>query len=203
MKKILKIFLGIIAVIALHIAVSAIIIVVYGNMDFKKHSDVIIVLGASTYNDTVSPVYKERLNHGISLYKEGYADKMILTGGMGAGNDKSDAEVAKEYAISQGVDEEDIFIETTSKITLENLLNAKKIMKAEGFETAIIVSDPLHMKRAMLIAKIEGIKAYSSPTPTTLYRGNKAKFDFMVREVPCYIYYTWYWIISGIIGLFT
>ena len=183
MKKILKIFLGIIAVIALHIVVSAIIIVVYGNMDFKKHSDVIIVLGASTYNDTVSPVYKERLNHGI--------------------NDKSDAEVAKEYAISQGVAQEDIFIETTSKITLENLLNAKKIMKAEGLETAIIVSDPLHMKRAMLIAKIEGIKAYSSPTPTTLYRGNKAKFDFMVREVPCYIYYTWYWIISGIIGLFT
>ena len=31
MKKILKIFLGIIAVIALHIVVSAIIIVVYGN----------------------------------------------------------------------------------------------------------------------------------------------------------------------------
>lgn len=54
---------------------------------------------------------------------------------------------------------------------------------------ALIVSDPLHMKRAMLYAKDFGITAYSSPTPTTLYRSRKTKASFLMREV---FYYSGY-----------
>jgi uncharacterized SAM-binding protein YcdF (DUF218 family) len=47
-------------------------------------------------------------------------------------------------------------------------------MSEQGFNTALIVSDPLHMKRAMLYVNNLGITAYSSPTPTTLiYIGAK------------------------------
>ena len=52
----------------------------------------------------------------------------------------------KLYAISQGVPEDDILTEDQSTVTLENLINAKKIMDVEHYKTALIVSDPLHRK---------------------------------------------------------
>ena len=115
---------------------------------------------------------------------------MILTGGIGEGNDVSDAYIAKQYAISKSVPEQAIFIEEKSIITEENLENAKAIMDENSFYTAIIVSDPLHMKRAMLMAADYGIDACSSPTPTTMYRSLKTKIPFLVREEFFYIGYS-------------
>ena len=86
-------------------------------------------------------------------------------------------------------DRQSIFIEETSEITEENLENAKTIMDTQNWETAIIVSDPLHMKRAMLMAKDYGITAGSSPTPTSMYRSVKTKSHFLLREVVYYIGY--------------
>ena len=124
------------------------------------------------------------------LYENGYVDCLIMTGGVGNGNETSDAYVAKQYAISKGIPEEAIFIEEKSTITEENLKNAKAIMAENSLDTAIIVSDPLHMKRAMTMAKDYGIIAYSSPTPTTMYKSNKTKIPFLAREVFFYIGYS-------------
>ena len=82
-----------------------------------------------------------------------------------------------------------LLIEEKSTITEENLEFAKEIMDANGFKTAIIVSDPLHMKRAMLMAKDYGITAYSSPTPTTMYKSLRSKLPFLLREEFFYIGY--------------
>ena len=45
--------------------ITAVNITHYGTMDEKAHCDVAIVLGAATSNGEVSPVYRERINHGI------------------------------------------------------------------------------------------------------------------------------------------
>ena len=174
--------LFLISIILFYLIFTAISIVNYSKIDEKAHSDIAIVLGAGTSNGEVSPVYRERINHGIWLYESGYVDYLILTGGIGEGNNVSDAYIAKQYAISKSVPEQAIFIEEKSTITEENLKNAKVIMNENSFNTAIIVSDPLHMKRAMLIAGDYGIDACSSPTPTTMYRSFKTKITFLVRE---------------------
>ena len=96
------------------------------------------------------------------------------------------------YAVSQGVPEEDILMEEESTITQENLENAKRIMDEKGYKSAILVSDPLHMKRSMLLAKDCGISAFSSPTSTTRYIGTKSKVQFLAREVFFYIGYQIY-----------
>ena len=87
------------------------------------------------------------------------------------------------------IQEDDILMEEESTITQENLQYAKEIMKEKFYSSAIIVSDPLHMKRAMLLAKDIGLEAYSSPTPTTMYRSLRTKIPFLAREV---FYYTGY-----------
>ena len=176
--------------ILFYLIFTAISIVSYGKTDGKANSDVAIVLGAGTSNGEVSPVYRERINHGIWLYENDYVDYLILTGGIGEGNNASDAYIAKQYALSKSVPEQVIFIEEKSTITEENLENAKAIMDENSFDTAIIVSDPLHMKRAMLMAGDYGIDACSSPTPTTMYRSFKTKTSFLAREEFFYIGYS-------------
>lgn len=175
----------------LYIVGNMVSICAYSVKDEKCEADVAVILGAATYHGEVSPVYRERLNHGVNLYQQGYIKKVIVTGGIGEENEQSDAFAAKQYMISQGIPEADILTEEKSTITQENLENSKVIMEERGYQKAIIVSDPLHMKRAMLLAEDIGMQVYSSPTPTTMYRSLKTKISFLAREVFYHIGYKW------------
>ena len=70
-----------------------------------------------------------------------------------------------------------------------NICDLLRMYFENDLETAIIVSDPLHMKRAMLMAKDYDIKAYSSPTSTTRYKSLKTKIPFLMREEFFYLGY--------------
>ena len=175
-----------------YVAGNIVGICAYSLRDETCEADVAIVLGAATSDGGVSPVYRERLNHGISLYQQGIVEKIIVRGGQAEANDQSDAYRAKQYVMSQGIPEEDILTEDKSTITQENLENARVIMDEVGYQTAVVVSDPLHMRRAMLMAGDAGIEAYSSPTRTTMYRSMRTKVPFLAREVFFYVGYKWY-----------
>lgn len=189
-KKRTVLWLCIVAIVILMINIkTGISIYLYGKIDDKQKADAIIVLGAETTDDGVSPVYRERLNHAIWLYKSGYAENIITTGGVANGNREADAQIAKQYIVENGVPESVAYTEKRSVITEENLRFAKEIMNMNNFYSCIIVSDPLHMKRAMLMAKDVGIKAFSSPTPTTRYKSLKTQIPFLIRENFFYLGY--------------
>lgn len=171
------------------IAYSAFSIWSFGMKVQLVKTDVAVVLGAAAWDDEPSPVLRERVNHSIWLYKNGYVDKIIFTGGKGTEDKFAESEVAKEYAIKNNVKAEDIFIETKSKITEENLRYAYDIATEEKFETFTIVSDPLHMKRTILIAENTGMEAYSSPTQSSAYKTWSTKIPFFFRELFYYIGY--------------
>ncbi|MDQ0246755.1 uncharacterized SAM-binding protein YcdF (DUF218 family) [Bacillus fengqiuensis] len=152
-------------------------------------TDAAIVLGAAVMDDKPSPVLKERINHAVLLYRKGMVEKIIFTGGKSEEDSAAESEAAKQYALSKGVHQEDIFIETRSNITEENLQQAKKLGEKQHFRTYTIVSDPLHMKRAMVMAHDFGMVAYSSPTGTSAYQSLKTKVPFLAREV---FFYTGY-----------
>lgn len=191
MKKIKKRYyvLTLLLIICIYVICNAISIWNYANVDETRTADVAIILGAAAFDDGISPVFRERINHGIWLYKNGYVKKIIISGGYGEGNQYSDAYIGYLYAIEQGVPGEDILLEEQSTITEENLKNAKVIMDNNGFTSALIVSDPLHMKRAMLLTKDAGIDGYSAPTTTTKYVSLKTKIPFLFREVFFYVGY--------------
>ena len=203
-KRSAKILLVIVGLLIIYTGKNIYDIWSFSTVDQKCRADVAIILGAAVYTEEPSPVYRERINHGITLYKEGYVDKIIVTGGSPDGSEMSEASVAKKYLLEQGIPDEVVFTEDTSTITQENLENSKVIMDEYGYETAIIVSDPLHMKRAMLLAEdagikaysspthTTGIKAYSSPTHTTRYVSLRTKIPFLLRETFYYIGYQWY-----------
>ena len=165
----------------------------YGAHDQATKSDCIIVLGAAIQGTTASPVFEERIRHGLSLYNSGYAPKLLFTGGVGDGQLHSEASIARSIAIQQGVPATDILVEEKSRTTQQNLTEALAVMRQQSIKSAIIVSDPLHMKRAIMMANDLEIAAVSSPTPTSRYRSLKTKLGFLLRE----IYFIHHYIVTG------
>ncbi|UYZ21836.1 YdcF family protein [Mesobacillus jeotgali] len=190
-KKIgVRLMLAIILVLFIFISYSAFSIWSFSNKIQHVKTDVAVVLGAAAWGDEPSPVLRERVNHSIWLYENGYVDKIIFTGGKGEGAMYAESEVARKYAIKNNVNPEDILIETKSRITEKNLTYAYEIAVQQNFRTFTIVSDPLHMKRAMLMAKNTGMEeSYSSPTQTSVYKSLDSKVRFFMRELFFYIGY--------------
>lgn len=143
-----------------------------------------IVLGAAAWGDKPSPVFRERINHAISLYQTGAVEQLIFTGGTPKAGYASEAEVARRFAIKQGVDADHIYFETTSKDTYQNLANARLIMRRHNISRVVIVSDPYHIARAVAMAEDLGIQADYSATPTSRYTAasSSARRKFFIQE---------------------
>lgn len=162
----------------------AVWIVWVGERDQAAQADVVIVLGAAAYDARPSPVFEERIRHGLDLYRAGYAPKLIFTGGFGGSGARfSESQVARRYALRHDVPQQDILIETVSRTTRQNLEQARALMEAHGMHRAIIVSDPLHMARALRLCRELGIDALASSTPSTRFRSFHTSWRFLLQEV--------------------
>lgn len=137
-----------------------------GRVDQAQPADVIVVLGAQVLpNGQAGPDLGARTAHAVRLYQAGLAPRLICTGGA-KGERSSAAAVAANLAISLGVSPEAIFLADGSWKTQEDAMQTAAVMAQHGWQTAIVVSHPLHVYRAKLFFEREGITVYTSPTTT-------------------------------------
>jgi uncharacterized SAM-binding protein YcdF (DUF218 family) len=73
--------------------------------------------------------------------------------------------VCSELLQQRGVPVDMIILEEHSRSTEENALDARVIMDANGWHTAIVVSDGFHLLRASWLFGQAGIESYTSPVP--------------------------------------
>ncbi|MBK1986138.1 YdcF family protein [Sphaerospermopsis aphanizomenoides BCCUSP55] len=187
-----KLVLGILSLISalvVMIASTATSIYFYGDNYTPLQADAAIVLGAAVWGKQPSPVFRERINHSINLYQRGYVRALIFTGGVGSGDELAEAVVGQYYAVKKGVKSSHILMETTSRTTYQNLQNASEVVANYPYKTFLIVSDPLHLKRAVLMARDLGLDAQPSPTPTTRYQSLNSQLPFLMRETYFYFVY--------------
>ena len=196
--KILKIMGATLLVIILYVSFIAVRIWRFGNVDQRTQADAVIVLGAAAWHNNPSPVFLERIRHGIWLYENGYVDYIIFTGGYSPGAQYSESYVARSYAITAGIPLESILIEEYSRTTKDHFSYAMHLIEEHDIETVILVSDPLHMMRAVKMARDAGLTAYSSPTPTSMFQTLNTQLPFLQREVMYYIGYQ----VVRIVGIF-
>jgi uncharacterized SAM-binding protein YcdF (DUF218 family) len=138
-----------------------------GGSDEQRAADAIVVLGAAQYDGQPSPVFEARLEHAVALWHQGLASAFVVTGGKLPGDRTTEAAVAREYAIANGVPAEAIFGEDQAHNTLSSLSAVAAELRARDMTSAVFVSDPTHMLRVLRIADDMGIDAYGSPTPTS------------------------------------
>ena len=182
LRKILKYLILFVILFIVWMIINAFRIYAYSDQYCDSKSDVAIVLGAGTNDGLMSAIYRERINHGINLFKNGKVDYIIFTGGFGKNQKESDSKIAKKYALQNGIPEDKILIEEESNITFTNLKYSKAIIDSLNFTSALIVSDPLHMKRSIAMTKKLKINCSPSPTPTSMYKSKKTKIRSLIYE---------------------
>lgn len=139
--------------------------------------DCIIVLGCGVKPDnSPTDMLQDRLKVGISLYKNGAAPKLIMSGDHGREH-YDEVNVMKQYAIDSGVPSEDIFMDHAGFSTYESIYRAKEIFE---IKKAIIVTQEYHLYRALYLADKFDIEAYGVSADLQSY-SSQGKRDF--REV--------------------
>lgn len=141
-----------------------------GQEEPETQTDAVLVLGAQVKPDgSLSRMLKERLDTGISIYKAGITDRMIMSGDHGR-DDYDEVNAMKSYAIEQGVPSECIFMDHAGFSTYESMYRAKEIFEAERL---VVVTQKYHMYRALYDAKALGIEAAGVTCDTRVYSGDK------------------------------
>lgn len=130
--------------------------------------DCILILGAGVTDDgKPMPMLLERLNTGLSLYKEGASDKIIVSGDHGR-EGYDEVNVMKGWLIDNGVPSEDIFMDHAGFSTYESMYRARDIFQVE---TMLVVTQKYHLYRALYDANTLGVRAYGIPCDETTYPG--------------------------------
>ncbi|MCY7366496.1 MAG: YdcF family protein [Frankiaceae bacterium] len=155
--------------------------------DDRPVSDAIVVLGAAQFDGRPSSVFKARLQHARALYEDGVAPRVITVGGSREGDRTTEAEAGAAFLEERGVDTVAV---AEGRNTLQSVEAVEQLMQQEGWETAVIVTDPWHSLRSVRMARDVGIDAQTSPTragPSVRTRGTQARY--IARETLALLYY--------------
>jgi uncharacterized SAM-binding protein YcdF (DUF218 family) len=202
MKKKIIITLSVVVAIFLLIYASLVIYVFHmSKQDTRVKSAAIVVLGEKAISGTscfgprcqqgfvANPHYnvclESRINQAVNLYKNHYAPKILMSGGIDSGT-ISEADTMKTIAEKDGIPAADILVETKSTSTYQNLAFSQKILNNAGLHSAIIVTDPSTNARAGLVASH---LQYSYSLSPDMNSPCSHAFIYIFREPLAIIYY--------------
>lgn len=149
------------------------------------NAEIAIVLGARSDGSEPTPVFRERIEMALRLYQQGKVERILFTGAPG---DPPQAIVARDYATSRGVPESALILETRSLTTIQNLRFAKELLPNPKGKV-LIVSDPLHLRRAMRMAEDLGLDAAPAAVSETRVRSLWSRSKMALRESAAYLKY--------------
>jgi len=212
-KKLIYITLGLLYIMSTPIFSNSFFKLVEGS-EYRKPisaidtADAIVVLsgmleinevGGSTYIEWGDP---DRFFGGIALFKEGKAQKLIFTGGKMPWDKakKTEGEVLKEYAISNGIPSEKIFVTKDVENTADEAVAVKELINPS--KRIILVTSAFHMYRAKRLFEKQGFevipykvdyKAAGNSTITVMdflpSAGNLGMSETGIREIIGRYYY--------------
>ena len=129
-------------------------------------ADCVLVLGAAVdANGDPTPILRDRLDVGASLYQAGAASKIIVTGNNSA-ESHHEADAMKSYLVGKGVPAADIMCDNYGRTTYDSMWRARNV-----FEVArvIVVTQTYHEHRSLFDAKGAGMEACGVPSDLSTY----------------------------------
>lgn len=157
--------------------------------------DCILVLGAGIWGDKPSPMLEDRLLTGIELYNKKISNKIVMSGDHGQ-EEYDEVNIMKQYAIDNGIESSDIFMDHAGFSTYESIYRIKEIFNAKK---VVIVTQKYHLHRALYIAEQLGIEAYGVNSDPRQYQGqlfreireilarNKDFINCIIKPEPTYL----------------
>ena len=179
---VLRVLLLCVCFVFLFYVVSCIRIVRESAHDEARPADAIIVFGAAEYDGRPSPVFRARLDHAYTLYEKKLAPIVIVSGGAGGDPRFSEGGVGRDYLTTRGIPDRHLIAETQGDSTSETAERVGVIMRANGWNTCIAVSDPYHVFRTKRMLEREGLATYVSPRPQETPLSATTKALTVMRE---------------------
>ena len=160
--------IGLIA--ALGIVISSFMVAAAVNKPTGGESTV-VVLGARIHGDRPSRMLRERLDVAAEYLKQNPEAMCIVSGGQGADEQYTEAQVMKMYLCEQGIAAERIYEEGLSTDTHQNIDYSLAIIREKGLsERVAIATQEFHQYRAATLARRAGLSDVSAvTTPSPLY----------------------------------
>ncbi len=161
----------------------------FGQTDYRRPADVIVVFGSRAYADgSLSQSLLDRTRTGCELYQEGFAPKLLFTGGP-ADAEMHETEAMRRFAVEFGVPASDIVLDRDGVNTRASASSTARIFREREFERVLAVSHGYHLPRVKLAYQRVGIEVYTVPARVT--RQLRRLPFFVAREVVALV---WYWI---------
>jgi vancomycin permeability regulator SanA len=150
---------------------------------------VALILGAEVYADgRPSPALANRLDVGIELLRLGRVRALLMSGGNGT----FEVGAMRAYAIARGVTSDAILLDAAGERTLASCLQARDSF---GMRRLIIVSQELHMARAVYTCRRLGIDADGVVAPE--FTGDRVLI-YQIRERFALVF-AWLEVNSGVV----
>ncbi len=135
-------------------------------------ADVIILLGGVLSQSASLPVEinigdpVDRVFVAARLFRAGKAPKIVVVGGNlpWESSTQAEAELLADLLVELGVPREAIVVETESRNTHENAVNAATIFAEAGWKRGLLVTSALHMPRALAAFRKAGLDVVPVPT---------------------------------------
>jgi uncharacterized SAM-binding protein YcdF (DUF218 family) len=102
------------------------------------------------------------MSEGLRLYRLAPKTKLILSGGVAKSGERPVAAMMADFLRQMGVPEQDLVMEGNSQDTYQNLLEVRKLIRANPF---ILVASGCDMRRAVAVSK----KLQMNPIPAPAY----------------------------------
>lgn len=134
-------------------------------------ADAIVVMGAAQYDGRPSPQLAARLDHVVSLWNDGVAPTVVVTGGKQPGDRFTEAAASARYLEDRGVPAGVIIEVGEGATTYESVAAAAPVMADLGIDSVALVTDPYHALRSRLIVESEGFDVDVASTPTSVVSG--------------------------------
>lgn len=124
--------------------------------DEARPAEAVIVLGAYVYPDGhPSDMVADRLETAYSLYREGKARKILLTGDHGR-VEYDEVNAMRRYLEGKGVPTEDVFMDHAGFDTYDSMYRARDVFQVHD---VIVLTQRFHLPRAVYIARQLGLNA--------------------------------------------
>ncbi len=141
---------------------------------------------AVSRGSNAGPAIVRRVGEASRLYREGKVQHLIMTGGKGEGNRKTEAEVMRQQAIVGFVPAHAIALEDQSHSTWENLLYSKNL--TSDCSSVVAISDQYHLGRIRLLAFRQGWRGLMT-WPAQQHEPLGLEQRGFMREVFAVLYY--------------
>jgi uncharacterized SAM-binding protein YcdF (DUF218 family) len=159
----LRIGLLLLAAIVLYFAVTLVQVWLTSRQYEPHPAGAIMVMGAAQYDCVPSPDLRARLDQAATLYHQGYAHLIMVTGSKQPGDKCTEAQSGAMYLETEkGVPASSI-LEAGGNDSYENIKDAQSTLLAHDARVVLVTTDPFHEDRSMAIAS--DLSLTPSPTP--------------------------------------